>query len=263
MIRSESAPDMANGFPSRRSSYYGGNDQTHNAFHRQSQSQPQVGGYYGGRVAASRESYTDGYGPPPLPGPSRNRYSQRLQSEPVVPRYNGNGQPVYPSHSHQQSRDTVNTGDTSGSHSEPWGYSTDPSSENSSIDKVNPISTKPDLAEQYGFNGFGSAPNFGASKFRGPIMEEYDSENGGAYPQSYSVKNGGGNYLQHHISNPQSAPTQSGPAVPPKGVIKLGPGSAPPLSSSSGNTGPYRPSLQHTPSEKRKSWFKRRISRKE
>jgi len=168
VTRAESSPDVVNGYTSRRSSYYGGHDQN--------QRYSQVGGYYGSRAAAAaRESYADnGHGQPM--GPPRSRYSQRLQSEPMLNRH-GNGHGVYPTHGYQQSRDTVNTGGSNGSQSEPWTNSTDPSSENSSIERSTPV-TKPEIGEQYGFTGFGGAP-----QFQGPILEEYGNHNEASYRQ--------------------------------------------------------------------------------
>lgn len=53
----------------------------------------------------------------------------------------------------QQSYETV----TSGSLGEPAGYTTDPSSENSSLDRVQPLQNR-EPADNYGFNGFGANP---------------------------------------------------------------------------------------------------------
>jgi hypothetical protein len=78
---------------------------------------------------------------------------------------------VYPSHGYQQSYDTVTTASGTGSHgTEQWGNSTDPSSENSSLDRINQVA-KPDLGEVYGFSGFGGAP-----QFQGPILRNTVTE---------------------------------------------------------------------------------------
>merc|ERR1712151_1382391 len=79
------------------------------------------GGYYGGQ----RDSYMN--------GPPRMRYGNRMMSDGNM--YNGQGRP-YPHHGYQQSQDTMHTGVTNGSDSTgPWASGTDPSSENSSIDR--------------------------------------------------------------------------------------------------------------------------------
>lgn len=109
------------------------------------------GGYYGSRLNPAN-------GPG---GPSQPRYGmQRGQSEPFM------AQRPYPHHGHQQSQDTVNTGMTNGSDSTgPWANSTDPSSENSSIDKN--YQANGYQQNGYGQNGFGGIP-----------------EEGGVYPQN-------------------------------------------------------------------------------
>lgn len=189
--------------------------------------------------------------------PSRNRFGQRVHSDLSLNRYsnvpNGYGpaQPIYPVQGYQQSRDTISTGPSSGSHSEPWTNSTDPSSENSSMERMNGVQKSyPDPGEQY--SGYGA-----------PIQEDGEY----AYPPPQRVR------PPMSQNNSYVQPSQNGtpPPVPPHTVrpqqpsrvpIKLGvsgPGAqAPmPLSQTSGNT---RPSLQQSDS-KRKSWFKRRFSK--
>ncbi|KAK5677686.1 hypothetical protein LTS10_009569 [Elasticomyces elasticus] len=103
------------------------------------------GGYYG-----ERNSHH--------PGQQRQRYGNRVASEGAIP----NQPRPYGQHSYQQSGDTVNTGVTNGSDSTgPWANSTDPSSENSSIDK--------NLAAQHGYgpNGYGS-PTIQEDQVAGP-----------------------------------------------------------------------------------------------
>ncbi|KAF2187814.1 hypothetical protein K469DRAFT_771322 [Zopfia rhizophila CBS 207.26] len=246
-MRPESTVDAMSGYGSRRSSYYGvtdslpGYDQNRYS---------QVGGYYGSRqAAAARESWAEnGYGHP------RSRYNQqRMQSDPGWNRYGNNGHNVYPTQGYQQSRDTVNTGGSTGSQSEP--YSTDPSSDNSSIERATPV-TKPDLGEQYGFSGFGGGP-----QFQGPILEEYGNGSGPEYGRSQEngdASNGG--YFQQYNGNsiPPPVPAKAGPPPPSKSnAIRLN--GAPGQTPSGGNAGPNVPSRNNT--EKRKSWFKRRFSK--
>jgi len=114
-----------------------------------------AGGYYGGRGA-------DGYGP----GPGRPSFgAPRMQSEPYMQR------PYPPHHGYHQSQDTMATGVTNGSDSTgPWANSTDPSSENSSIDKNYPSN---------GFGQNGHPPNGHGPGSSGPIPED------GAYPMKH------------------------------------------------------------------------------
>ncbi|KAF2874914.1 hypothetical protein BDV95DRAFT_603698 [Massariosphaeria phaeospora] len=153
-MRAQSSADAMSGFASRRSSYYGGHEQNRYST---------ASGYHGGRQpAAARDSWVDNgnsYNMGGPVGPPRAQYNNRMQND---PRWNrgSNGQNVFPNHNYQQSRDTVHTNGSNGSHSDPYG--TDPSSENSSIERGPPI-TRADMGEQYGFQGFGG----------NPILEEY------------------------------------------------------------------------------------------
>ena len=171
-----------------------------------------------------------------------------MQSDPAYNRYNNGGQHVYPTQGYQQSRDTVNTGG-SGSQSDP--YSTDPSSENSSIERATPV-RKPDLGEQYGFQGFGGNPHV---QFQGPIIEEYSN---GTAPSS----NGGYNHQQQYSGSygAPPVPRKGGPPVPPHNpnTIKM----TNPQESSPAVNGGGRPTvLTRNNTDKRKSWFKRRFSK--
>lgn len=231
----DSTTEVMSGYNSRRSSYYGGGG------HHDQGRFSQASGYYGTRQAA-RDSWQDnGHGMGgPVGGPPRARYN-RMQADPGWNRYpqgNGNGNGVYPVQGYQQSRDTVNTNGSNGSHSEP--YSTEPSSDNSSIERA--AGMKPDLGEQYGFQGFGP----------GVKLDQY--QNGmGPSNNGYAVQrpNGTLNY-----GAPPPVPMKQGP--PPAGNK--------PIKLTSSNEGPAngdgRPNvLQRQSTEKRKSWFKRRFSK--
>ncbi|WPH01036.1 Hypothetical protein R9X50_00387000 [Acrodontium crateriforme] len=179
------------------------------------------GGYYGNRQG--QEGYN---------GPPRMRYNNRVQSE------GGNHNArQHPQHGYHQSQNTMNTDMTSGSDSTgPWANYTDPSSENSSIDKLNAIN-KADSG--YGMNAYGS-PNH----FEGPIMEEQGSGSyGGAYPPN---RYGGG-----LAAPPVQSPHQQ------RRPIALG-----------GSEDAYAPPRSKLPTssrpepEKRKSWLSRRFSKK-
>ncbi|KAF2739318.1 hypothetical protein EJ04DRAFT_356861 [Polyplosphaeria fusca] len=244
MRGNDAATDVMSGFASRRSSYYGGHDQNRHSYNG-------GGGHYGSRqAAAARESWHENSYGPPAP---RARYSaQRMQSDPGWNRY-GNGQGVYPHHGYQQSRDTVNTGASNGSNSEPT-YSTDPSSDNSSIERAPPPpkqQQQPDLGEQYGFAGFGGGP-----QYQGPILEEYGqgmdpgpSSGGGHYPQQQ--------YPTYHNIPP---PVPAKKPLPPinTNVMNLNSQPGPPAPASRPNV----LSRKSTNDEgKRKSWLKRRFSK--
>ena len=206
------------------------------------------GGHYGRGANTRPGSYADNNGHSPTHFGHGRRFGQgqRVVSDPAL--YGQNNQGVYPSHGYQQSYDTVASASVNGSGAtEPWGNSTDPSSENSSIDRVQPAS-KPDVAEQYGLNGFGGAP-----QFQGPILEEHGQNSPAygqpGYGQSHMAPGGGFPFQGNDVAPPPPAHGgrgQTAPRVP----IKLG-GSAPPVSSS-----PPAPS-----SEKRRSWLKRRFSK--
>ena len=209
-------------------------------------------GYYGSRMSNKRpESYADNYGSSQDAYGSGRRFNQRNQSDPMLygqsnaqPNGPSNGQGIYPLHAHQQSYDTVGTASYGSDGTHQCGNSTDPSSENSSIDRVQPPQ-KFDLGEVYGFNGFGGAP-----QFRSPILEEHGQDAPGYGQPGYGkgqVAAGNGNPYQGNGAAPPPPPhKETRPRVP----IKLG---APSVASRAPPT---------ADSEKRKSWLKRRFSRK-
>ena len=192
-----------------------------------------------------------------------------------------NGQPVYPIPGYQRSRDTVNTGVSNGSQSqsEPWTNHTDPSSENSSIDRAQ-VGPKPppqvEVGEQYGFSGFGAGP------FKRPIAEEVSYENlldtvaqapapAAGYPTQPPAPPAHGNVMVSN--NPYGGGAVGPPQPPPHGqqptglrtrnTLRRGKGGGdvpPPVP---GKDGPPRPRLQSQASQKRKSWLKRAFSKKE
>ncbi len=163
--------------------------------------------------------------------PNRARYP-RTASEPHF----GNAQGVYPVPGNQQSYETVTTASGSGNSGEPVGYATDPSSENSSLDRVAPLPVR-EPGEAYGFTGFGGNPQIA------PLPAQYSPSDSPAPQQQ-------GNGYQYQNQGP--------PQVPRKEIfnrvpIKLG--------ASSGNTGPPVEIKQPGAAEKRKSWFGKRFSR--
>jgi hypothetical protein len=226
--------DIMSGYNSRRSSYYGGGGYEQNRYSRAS--------YYGNRQSG-RDSYDngDGMGGPVGGPPARMRYGNRMQSDPGwnnrQSMHNGNNNGVYPINGLQQSRDTVNTNGSNGSHSD-GPYSNDPSSDNSSFERAGPVQRPQppphaEMGEQYGFNGFG----------KGPQMDQYGQ----------GPSNGNG-----YFPPPQ---VQNGPPPPPKHMTPPAPiklnnsGGSPPVDAGRPNV------LSKNGDDKRRSWFKRRFSK--
>lgn len=227
-------------------------------------------GYYAG---SNRDSYVENgngngngnYPPAQQPVPGRYRNS-RLGSDPTLNRYSNPAAGIYPAPGYQQSRDTVITGMTGGSGgsgSEPWVSGTDPtSSENSSVDKINPV-PKQEYDGQYGYQNYGANPTF-----RNPIMEE-----GGYGARGYNGNgmNGANNgFLSQNATDYPPAPPPKMDSGPPVRVpIRLDSAPAIPngnggvLSSSSGNKLQRNNTLKKQESTKRKSWFARRFSKQE
>lgn len=220
--------------------------------------------YYGNRNGdGSRpDSYIDPYGNSPNQygnnninnghGHNRQRFGPRNHSDPALFGHANAQNGVYPSHGQQQSYDTVASA-SNGSHAtDQWGTSTDPSSENSSIDRVQPAA-KPDIGEAYGFNGFGAGP-----QFQGPILEEHGQGAPGYGQPGYGQEQvaAGNGYPYQGNGAPAPPPHASSKNSVSKVPIKLGSGSAPntaaPIS--------RQPSAPAS-NEKRKSWLKKRFSK--
>lgn len=158
--------------------------------------------------------------------PNRSRYP-RNDSEPALNTMTG----VYPPNGNAQSYETVTTAAGSGSSAEPLGYSTDPSSDNSSFDRVAPTS-KADYGNnspsngQYGYQNNQQYPVGGAQQ--GYQAAGYPSQNNGLLPP---VKD----------------------REPPRVPIKLGKSNGAP-------TPQYDIPTKAAP-DKRKSWFSKRFSK--
>ncbi len=171
--------------------------------------------------------------------PSRARYP-RTASEPQF----NSGAGIYPVHGIQQSYETVTTASGSGSSGDPLGYSTDPSSDNSSLDRVQPPAP-PEHNYSVGLNGYGGAQNnqmvnYSTNGYGGDGMKQSDMP----------LMNGGS---QGQTGGPPALPRKDFVQGPPRVPIKLG-------SSATGGPTTYeapRPGA----GEKRKSWFGKRFSR--
>lgn len=176
-----------------------------------------------------------------------------MNSDSVVYRNSNN---VYSTPGYGQTRDTVNTGVSNGSASEQWHNNTDPSSDNSSIERMK-------AEGQYGEYGYPTPPQ------REPISENghYTYSNGGGYNPSYmsgaaaggpvgGPNNQGAYYSQQSHGGAPQPPPKGGPVqapmnpAAPRTLIKL---------DNSGNANGGRPSLGDE--SKRKSWLKRRFSK--
>lgn len=162
---------VGNGYQSRPDSYYSNNDNNN--------------GYY----------------------PNRQRFP-RQASEPML--NNGSGYQnrssppagVYPPNGNPQSYETVTTASGSGSSSDRMQYSTDPSSENSSFDRM-PIAEGPEYAQ--GYNSYQG----------GSQQQAY----GNGYPQAMQQQQqqyGGGSSPVQAYQNGNGYPDQGRPAPPPK-----------------------------------------------
>lgn len=217
--------EVMSGYTSRRSSYYGGGPD-HNRY-------SQSGSYLHSRQNG-RDSYDSYAGGGPVGGPQRARYSSRMQGEFGYNR--GPANHVYPQNGYQQSRDTVNTNGSNGSHSDGL-HSNEPGSENSSIERGIPVRPpQHDMGDQYGYNSF----------HRGPILEENAREQGLPQQEAHFPPS------QQNHGAPPPPPKHATPSAP----IKLGNSGPPPVAGAN-----QPPVSLSKPEEKRKSWFKRRFTR--
>jgi hypothetical protein len=158
--------------------------------------------------------------------PRGNRHNQRANSDHTA--YAGNTQTVYPQQAHHQSYDNVTAASGSNSNkTDQWGNSTDPSSVNSSLDRLQQQQQQQqNLEKSYGFNGFGNTPQL-----------DYNQQGYGQPTPPAPAANG---YGQGHGQSSMQPP------VPRKEA-------------------PARQFQQvpaQTPvAEKKKSWFKKRFSK--
>lgn len=250
-LNTESQFGFNNGDQNRRSSYYGGKHalaQTHLAIRLrhglapggyngpQSRPRPGAGGYY--RNQGFRpDSFVEEAPGASQQWPARNGV-MRNASAPVNYPIAANGEGASPTHSHQQSYETMTSGSDENS------KSTNPSSQNSSFDQLHML-RKPGMGEEHGQydgqNGYnGNFSSVSPARGYGPY--------GGA-PQNY------GNYGHQ----PQQ---QGGPMPPPKPAAPNNPRVPIKLGGSPGTQEDFEADFKRSAS-KRKSWFSRKFSKSE
>lgn len=159
-------------------------------------------------------------------GGRRPRQNGRMNSEYG---YGGNAANFYPQHSYQRSNDNMTAGSGS-NNTDQWGNSTDPSSVNSSMDRLQQQlqngQKQESPQETYGFSGFGDSPHLDTSfQQHAPTPPPHGGQN--------MYTNGANGYSQQ-----------------PPPPVKDTPAPA-------NNKG----TLKKNGSEKRQSWFKKRFSR--
>jgi hypothetical protein len=206
----------------------------------------QDGGYYGNRNSMNRpDSFIDQYGNPTqqYPGQGRGlRSNPRNNSDPML--YGANRlQNGYPPHGYQQSYDTMASG-SAGYQTEPYGNSTDPSSENSSIDRIQPVPKQAEqqqMADNYGLGGFG--PN-----------QQYQL---GEHGQNQYGRNGNGQGGPPGVRAYEAA-QEARPVPPPKGPAAP----RPLVQFGNSNGSPLQKETSKESGGKRKSWLQRRFSKK-
>jgi hypothetical protein len=210
------------------------------------------GGYYQSRSSGPRpDSVAEDYDG----RDTRNSYPPRPMRYGSTPMFsNSNAERIYPSHGHQPSYDTITT--VGGSYgTDPRGDSTDPSSQNSSVDRF-PLKPEDHSGDSNGI-GYSNGPY-------SPVSPNYNNEqtywkgsNGRPQaPYGYSNGNASNHQIQqssHGYSNgnPSNSKLQKTPIVPqkddrPTAPIKLDTGF-------DAGTPPTPP--------KKQSWLKRRFSR--
>lgn len=194
------------------------NEQSHHYNVRGNQSRPDsyVEPYANSHVAPP-------YGHPNGQQPRGNRYNPRMNGEPAP--YANNAQAVYPQQAPHQSYDNVTAASGSNSQrTDQWGNSTDPSSVNSSLDRLQQQQQQQhqNLEKTYGFNGFGNGPQLDYNQGYGQPVPPPPAANGQGYGQ---------------------------PSVPPAVPRKEAP------------TQLRKTPTQTPTAEKKKSWFKKRFSK--
>lgn len=203
----------------------------------------------------------------PRPNPYRN--ASAPLGPPPVSEYD-----EFPPQPYRESHDTSYTRESNGySSSEPWGNSTDPSSENSSVDRIH-ATMKPDYGDAYGYAQ--NAPER-VSPRHDAIQEEYGHDGTGytqghydpAYTQQHNPASYGANgHAARSTQEARSMPPPAAPAhvqQPQRNVIPLGETDRPPPPPPKHNKLQAQNPLQRQISAegKRKSWLSRKFSKRE
>lgn len=200
-IRTEST-DVLPGMSSKRSSMYMSHDMPH--------SNPRYSpsnAYGNSRQHAPRSAYGsnyESYGTAQYP--QRRVTNHRTASAPFLNRMSADYS-VYPVQTYHESHDTINTAaESNGSQStEPWGNSTDPSSENSSVDRVHAVKHM-ESGDAYG-GQYGRG-----SPIHSTIQEESWHDGRSQYQGSYT---GGASHPVQKVQNVSRPPVSTGYAQPP------------------------------------------------
>ncbi|KAI9893100.1 MAG: hypothetical protein M1814_000647 [Vezdaea aestivalis] len=263
--------DTLSAFGGRRQSYI--SDQNRRRPQSRYQQQHEGNYYDNGQSTPRADTYQQNSVPPnSYFNPNRVRFNQRMQTEPTIQQEHGyhqnnvngntqhyghatsNGQGVYPSPVYRNSHDTVaSTGSASGSGSgshgtEYWGNSTDPSSENSSVDRITPVQMKPP-----------PPPAHDTYSYPTQQMHAGFNDNGGNgiyQPPQLSFNKQSVQSFQNQPQNDRiHAPVVAAPPVPPKGPPQI---QRKPirLNSKLSHAESYANERTAGP-DKRKSWFKR------
>ncbi|KKA25587.1 hypothetical protein T310_0392 [Rasamsonia emersonii CBS 393.64] len=158
----------------------------------------------------------------------RPRQNGRMNSEYG---YGGNAANFYPQQSYQRSNDNMTAGSGS-NNTDQWGNSTDPSSVNSSMDRLQQQlqngQKQESPQETYGFSGFGDSPQLDTS------FQEHAAPKPPPHGGQNTYTNGANAYSQ-----------------PPP----------PPSKNDTPESANNKGTLKKNGSEKRQSWFKKRFSR--
>lgn len=206
---------------SRPTSYYGANDHNQN-YGRPPMSRPDS---YADHGASGSNGYSH-------PAQRRPRHANNRMNSDYA---NGNGynqqqQQFYPNSPYERSNDNFTAGSGS-ANTDQWGNSTDPSSVNSSFDRLQQQAAQhkqyqqQQQAESYGFNGFGGNPD--------TAFQQQDYANGAPPPPPHG---------QAQTNGRAGASMSSQPFNPPLPA-------------------PVRKVTDDDKKSKRGSWFKRRFSK--
>lgn len=239
LMRADTKSEM-NDIASRRNSFY--QDHNYQNRHNYPNSQRFPPGFHssnGNRGLPNGGNYGNIYNHSHGAAHHKPPHKQRTQIE-QPPKRNLNSQ-IYPSPGYQRSRDAIEFG--ASSPSEQWNNSTEPSSENSSIDRV-----KPDAIEQHQFIGFNGIP-------QGSSIDEYNGRSGGPYPEPAGTGQGPSSTKIPGAHSNQGYQNTSAPlATSPNGQTSI------PIKLGGHPTGVSDTPMQQQ-AEKKKGWFKKRFSR--